>query len=57
MSIIVTVRDTETGDEEQMEMGDHRYIMVVNEEGGYYVDGEQIYSNGTSIITVKRERS
>lgn len=47
----VTCRDLETGEEETAEIKDD-YIIVT--DGRCYLDGVQVYANGTVVLTIKR---
>lgn len=50
--IIVTATDPETGETGQQELDPGQYCLVVTDP--MYLDGKQIYSNGTVVLTLKR---
>lgn len=52
--ITVTTHDHKTGDIEEGRLDKVSHILVVNEDAGFYLAGEQRYSNGTTILTIKR---
>lgn len=52
MSIRVTVEDTENGETETTVLSANGYVVVCS--GRAYVDREQVFANGTRIVTVKR---
>lgn len=52
MSIKVTVEDTENGERDETVLSPDGYVVVCS--GRAYVDHEQVYANGTRIVTVKR---
>lgn len=49
----VTARDTETGETEKQTIVDD-YIVIT--DGNCFVSNVQMHENGTTVVTIKRER-
>lgn len=54
MSIIVTILDEQTGDEDVTRVPDGDYLLIATDPCTY---GVQAYANGTHVITVKGRRT
>lgn len=55
MSLTVTVKDNETGEEQTAQVPDHDFFLVVT--GDCYLDGSQSYpTKGTVVLTIKGRR-
>lgn len=55
MSLTVTVRDNETGDEETAQVPDHDYLLLVT--GECRLEHTQVFpTKGTHILTIKGRR-
>lgn len=52
--IRVTVVDLLTGDTETVEVGDD-YLLIA--AGSCYLDGTQVYGNGTHVLTIKGRKA
>lgn len=50
--IRVTVTDTESGETGTHELSANGYVVICS--GRAYVDNEQVYGNGTRVVTIKR---
>jgi len=57
MTIEVTVDDHDTDEQESAMLDGVSHILVVNEAAGFYLDGETRYSNGTIVLTIKRDKT
>lgn len=51
MSVTVTVKDNETGDQETLTVEDGDYLLTV--VNPCYLDGVHHYANGTAVLTIK----
>jgi hypothetical protein len=55
VSLTVTVRDNETGEEQTAQVPDHDFFVVTT--GDCYLDGVQSYpTKGTAVLTIKGRR-
>lgn len=51
MSARVTTKDLDTGEEDSIEIRDDQYVVVLGPKR--YIASEQVYGNGTAVITIK----
>lgn len=55
MALTVVVRDEDGNDEGHVELVD--YVLITNDEAGYYLAQTEVHANGTTVLTVKRDQT